>query len=251
MSRFLWLVPTLVALGLLASLAPPVTYASASTGEPSSNVLVAWPGWGVQQDLGSLGGTVGTFQIDVSAGPGADHVTLWASLVDAATLEVVRETFIEATPGYVPVSRTLEFPAYVVPSGQRLLLQLLVADHERYHAIFRLGHPQPDYANLMLNGVPNSGSGPLVFAHLETVSGLRAAIHGVPPERLRLVLALVFAGLAGFAHPVAAHELRRLGSHSLRLPCIRVRADRRRLASDVSAGQDSSASIWSRLLGVP
>lgn len=238
-------------MGLLASLAPPVTYASASSGEPSSDVLAVWPGWGVQQDLGALRGTVGTFRIDVSAEPGADHVTLWASLVDASTLEVVRETFIDATPSYVPVSRTLEFPAYVVPAGQRLLLQLLVAHHERYHAIFRLAHPQPDYANLMLNGVPDSGSGPLVFSHLETVSGLRAAIQGVPSERLRLVVAVVFAVLAGLTHPVAAAGLRRLGSRVLRLACLRAPLYRRGLAPDAAAGPDAAMTLWSRLLGAP
>lgn len=250
MSRFLWLIPMLLTLGLLASLAPPVTVASASSGEPSSNVLVAWPGWGVQQDLGSLSGTVGTFQIDVSAEPEADHVTLRASLVDAATLEVLRETVIEATPSYVPVSRTLEFPAYAVPSGQRLLLQLVVAGHERYHAIFRLAYPQLHYANLMLNGVPDSGSGPLVFSHQETVSGLRAALHGAPSERLRLAVAVLSAALAGLAHPVTAAGLRRLRSRVLRLRSSRVTLDRQR-ASALSPAPDSPVTIWGRLLATP
>lgn len=251
MSRFLWLIPMLLALGLLASLAAPVTFASASSGEPSSNVLVAWPGWGVQQDLGSLSGTVGTFQIDVSAEPEADHVTLRASLVDAATLEVLRETLIEATPSYVPVSRTLEFPAYVVPSGQRLLLQLIVAGHERYHATFRLAYPQLHYANLMLNGVPDSSSGPLVFSHQETVSGLRAALHGAPSERLRLAVAVLSAALAGLAHPVAAAGLRRLRSRVMRLRRTRATLDRRRNTSALSTSPDAPVTIWSRLIAIP
>ena len=54
MFRPLWL--ALVALGLWASLIPQVTYPSASSGELSNDALIAWPGWGVQQDLGALGG---------------------------------------------------------------------------------------------------------------------------------------------------------------------------------------------------
>ena len=67
MFRPLWL--ALVALGLWASLIPQVTYPSVSSGEPSDQILVAWPGWGVQQDLGHLSGTVGTFHVWVPLNP--------------------------------------------------------------------------------------------------------------------------------------------------------------------------------------
>ena len=88
---------------------------SASSGEPAGDVLFAWPGWGVQQDLGPLGGTVGTFEISLSAEPGGDELTVFATLIDATTREVVRAWTIEATPGYTPVTRVLAFPGYSVP----------------------------------------------------------------------------------------------------------------------------------------
>ena len=241
----------LVGLGVLASLAPPVTYASASSGQSSGNVLVAWPGWGVQQDLGSLGGTVGTFQIEVSADPEADHVTLQASLVDASTWEVLRQAFIEITPSYVPVTRTLEFPAYVVPPQRRLLLQLIVANHERYHAIFRLAHPQPDFANLMLNGVPDAGAGPLAFAHVETVSGLRAAIRGQPAERFRLILAVTLGIVACLTHPRTTAGLRRLATPAWRFVKRRVAPDRRLLESEAATRSHSAPTVWDRLIAAP
>ena len=183
--RWLWLAIALAALGLWASLLPQVTYTSASSGEPAGDVLIAWPGWGVQQDLGPVSESVGRFQIWVSAEPDRDYVTVRASLVDAATREVLRQTFIEATPGYIPVPRTLTFPSYVVPEGQRLLLQLQVQLPENLSRHLSTGHPlSPEFANVMLNGVPDSGSGPLAVAHLETGSGLRAALGGhESPER--------------------------------------------------------------------
>lgn len=122
MSKSIWL--ALLALGLWASLVPQVTYPSASSGEPAREVLVAWPGWGVQQDLGSLRGTVGRFQIWVSAASGSHLVTVHASLVDASTREVLREMTFDVAPAYIPAPRTLDFPGYVAPQGQRLLLQL-------------------------------------------------------------------------------------------------------------------------------
>ena len=103
MFRSLWFPLALLALGLLASLIPQVTHISASSGEPSDQILVAWPGWGVQQDLGPITGVVGTFHIWVSAEPGGDRVTVWASLVDASTREVLRQTSINAAPDAVAV----------------------------------------------------------------------------------------------------------------------------------------------------
>ena len=159
LARSLWLAFALAALGLWASLLPQVTFTSASSGDPEGDVLVAWPGWGVQQDLGHLNGTVGRFQIWLSSAPAGHDVTVWASLVDASTREVLRQTFIEATPSYIPVARTLTFPSYVVPEGQRLLLQLQVQLPERYTVIYRLAVPEPGFAKVMLNGVPDSGAG--------------------------------------------------------------------------------------------
>ena len=250
-ARSLWLAIALAALGLWASLVPQVTYTSDSSGEPEGDVLIAWPGWGVQQDLGALGGTVGRFQIWVSAEPDWDDVTVRASLVEASTREVLRQTFIEATPSYLPVPRTLTFPSYVVPEGQRLLLQLQVQLPERFHVIYRLADPQSGVANVMLNGAPDSGTGPLAFAHLETGSGLRAAVVGEPAARLRLVLAVVLSALAALAHPRVAAGLRRVGTAAqLRAqgPARRIR----RLAeprAEVGAGQ--SPTRLGRLLAVP
>ena len=211
LARWLWLAIALAALGLWASLLPQVTYTSASSGEPAGDVLIAWPGWGVQQDLGPVSESVGRFQIWVSAEPDRDYVTVRASLVDAATREVLRQTFIEATPGYIPVPRTLTFPSYVVPEGQRLLLQLQVQLPETSHVTYRLASPQPELANARLNGVPDSGSGPLALAHLETGSGLRAAVGGEPAERSRLVLSVALSVLASLLHPRVTAGLRRMG----------------------------------------
>ena len=79
-----------------------------------------------------MSGTLGRFRIWVSSETERDDVTVWASLVDASTREVLRQTFIEATAGYIPVPRTLIFTSYVVPEGQRLLLQLQVRLSERF-----------------------------------------------------------------------------------------------------------------------
>ena len=251
MIRLAWRSLLVVALGLVASLVPQVTYTSASSGEVAGDVLIAWPGWGVQQDLGPLSGTLGGFRIWVAAEPDRDDVTVRASLVDAATREVLRQTFIDATPSYLPVPRTLTFPSYVVPEGQRLLLQLQVQLPERFHVIYRLAPPQPELGNVMLNGAPDSGAGPLAFAHLETGSGLRAAVVGEPAARLRLVLAVVLSALAALAHPRVAAGLRRVGmAAQLRAqgPARRMR----RLAgprAEVGAGQ--SPTRLGRLLAVP
>ena len=231
MSRCLWLPPMLLALGLLASLVPQVTFASASSGELAGDVLLTWPGWGVQQDLGPLDGTVGTFEISLSAEPGGDELTVFATLVDATTREVVRAWTIEATPGYTPVTRSLTFPAYAVPEHQRLLLQLRVADFEHNYAIFGLASPQPEFANVMLNGVADADGGPLAFSHLETGSGLRAAVAGAPAERFRLVLAICTGLLALLMSPRVVGAL----TNACRSARVRVRR----------------LPLWTRRLAVP
>ena len=208
MIRLGWL--ALVALGLWASLAPQVTYPSASSGEPSGQVMVAWPGWAIQQDLGTLSGTIGPFQIWVSAEPDRGIATVWASLVDASTNAVLRQATIEVTPAYVPVARTLTFPGYVAAEGQRLQLQLQVAMFEERYVIYGLAHPELGKMNVALNGVPDAGRGPLAFAHVQTGSGLRAAIVGESSGRIRLALAVAFSALAILAHPRALAQLRRL-----------------------------------------
>lgn len=211
MPRLLWLAPALVALGLLASLIPQITYPSASSGEPRGDVLIAWPGWAIQQDLGPLDGTVGPFHVWVSAELDRGVATVWASLVDASTTEVLRQTTIEATPAYVPVERTLSFPSYVVRDGQRIRLQLQVATFEERHVIFGLSKPHLAYANVAVNGVPNSGVGPLAFEHLQTGSGMRAGIAGDPYARIQLILAVALSVLAVAVHPMVAGLLRDMG----------------------------------------
>lgn len=209
MLRFAWKTLALSTLALWASLIPQVTYPTATTGEPSHEVLTAWPGWGVQQDLGRLGGTVGQFDIWMSSEPNADpNLTVIASLLDAQSRDVVRQMTSHVTSSAIPVRRTLTFPSYVVPDGQSLLLQLQVPDDHEYPVIYRLAPQQADYRNVMLNGVADAGAGPLAFAHQVTSSGVRAALHGEPDAQIRLVFALLLSGLAMLAHPRAAIGLR-------------------------------------------
>ena len=219
MGRSLWLPFAVAALWFWASLVPQVTYPTTSSGEPAGDVLIAWPGWAVQQDLGSLRGTIGRFEIWVSSDLDGGALTLQASLVDASTKEVLRQTNIGATPSYTPVARTLTFPSYDVPEGQRLLLQLEVAAFEQRHVVYGLAHAQSEYSNLALNGVPDAGSGPLAFAHQITSSGLRAALHGQSDARIKLVLALALTGLSALAHPHVGTRggLRRAGAAGKRL----------------------------------
>ena len=251
LARSLWLALALVALGLWASLVPQVTYTSASSGEPGGDVLVAWPGWGVQQDLGHLNGTVGRFQIWLSSAPAGHDVTVQASLVDASTREVLRQTFIEATPSYIPVARTLTFPSYDVPEGQRLLLQLLVQLPERYTVIYRLAAPGPGFAKVMLNGVPDSGAGPLAFAHLETGSGLRAAWLGDPSGRLRFALAVMFSVLSILAHPRVMPGLRRMGTAGWRLARLPATSRRRLVRPHAEREVGESPTLFGRVLATP
>ena len=245
LARSTWLALALAALGLWASLVPQVTYPSASSGDPAGDVLIAWPGWGVQQDLGPVSGTLGRFQIWVSAEPDWDDVTVWASLVDASSKEVLRQTFIEAAPGYIPVPRTLTFPSYDVPEGQRLLLQLQVQLPEQFHVIYRLAGPRAGVANVMVNGVPDSGSGPLAFAHLATGSGLRAAVVGEPAERGRLVLSVVLSVLAVLSHPRVAAGLRRIGMKAW----LGAQRPVRRLAGHGALGAETHAGGRPTLVG--
>ena len=226
MTRSVWTVLALLALGLWASLLPPVTYPSASSGDPAGEVLIAWPEWAVQQDLGKLSGSVGRFHIWASAEPGQGIATVQASLVDAETRHVLRQTSIDVTPAYTPAPRTLSFPRYVVPDGQRLLLQLEVSPSETRYVVYGLSSPQSGFANLSLNGVPDAGDGPLAFAHVETGSGLRAAILGDPSGRVRIALAAALSALAIMALPpvvvwasrarTATWRLVRRSSHSWR-----------------------------------
>ena len=232
MLRSTWVVLAFVSLGLWASLVPQITYPEASSGEPSSDVLTVWPGWGVQQDLGQLGGVVGDFVIWMASEADADpRLTVIESLLDAETRGVLRHTTSYVTPAHVPVARTLRFPSYVVPEGQRLTLQLQVADHEKYAVKYRLARQQAAYENVRLNGVANAGNGPLAFVHQATSSGLRAALHSVPHARMRMILALVVSGLAVLAHPRVAGIMWR--------------------ASEAAKRLTQKAPVWGRLPGGP
>ncbi len=249
MLKPLWL--ALAALGLWASLIPQVTYPSASSGEPTDQILVAWPGWGVQQDLGTLSGAVGAFHVWVSAEPGGDRVTVWASLVDASTREVLRQSSINAAPDSVTVLRTLNFPSYIVPTGQRLLLQLQVADFEYNYVIYKLSGRKSGLENVAVNGVPDVGDGPLAFAHMISGSGLRTAILGDPAARFRIALAGTLTLLAFFAHPRIASRLGRAETLVRR----QIRRSTVRVVGIVGSGDrltvDESASKLNRVLDTP
>ena len=191
----MWLALALAALGLWASLVPQITYPSASSGKPSGQGLVAWPNWFVQQDLGHLSGAVGRFRVWVSAKADGDRVTVQASLADATTGEVVRRTSFDTLP-LTTRPQTVVFPGYVVPEGQRLLLQLQVAEYEDNYVVYQLAAPQSGYRNVKVNGLPDYADGPLALVHIEVGSGLRAAIVGDPSGRSRLVLAAICSVLA-------------------------------------------------------
>ncbi len=277
MRRSLWLAFGAGAIWLWASLVPQVTYATASSGEPAGDVLVVWPGWAVQQDLGPLSGTIGRFQIWVSSAPDAGEITLQASLVDASTNEVLRQTTINATPSYIPVARSLAFPTYDVDDGQlvvrtrshdsqtpafptydghegqRLLLQLQVADFERRQVVFGLAPAQSDYANLALNGVPDAASGPLAFSNALTGSGLRAALDGEPDARNRLILALALTGLLAIGHPRVGgwDRLRRSAARSRRASRQATTLVRRLTRPKRQRNASGAARVLNRALAVP
>lgn len=230
MRRYAWVALALLSIWFWASLVPQVTYPSATSGEPSNDVLTAWPGWGVQQDLGQLRGVVGHFEIWMASPRDADiRLTVIASLLDAQDRAVLRQTTSHVTPSDIPVKRTLEFPSYVVPEGQRLVLQLQLAEHEKYPVSYRLAPRQAAYGNAMLNGVADAGSGPLAFAHQVRSSGLRAALNGEPDARIRLILALLLSGLAVLTDPRVAGGVRRADPVTRRLT-RRVTTRWRRLA---------------------
>ncbi len=252
MLRSAWVAFALVSLGLWASLLPQITYSAASSGEPDGDVLVAWPGWSVQQDLGSLRETVGTFQIWASTVPSAFRdATVNASLIDASTRAIVRQAVVRVSRSHIPARHTLSFPSYVVPSGQRLMLQLGVANCERCHVIYRLSSPASGHQFVMLNGVPGAGSGPLAFAHISTGSGLRAGIGGEPNSRSRLVLAVLSGTLAIFAHPLVGVRLRQVSIAAWRVT-QRLRLDLRRLVEpDAGRSGGDPPSAFLRLLRLP
>ena len=160
---------------------------------------------------------MGSFQFWASAEADGPEVGVHASLVDATTLEVLRQKSVIITPAYIPVVRTLTFPGYVVPQGQRLLLQLQVADFEDHYVAYQLAVPQSELASLKVNGVPDAAKGPLAFVHTETGTGLRAAIQGEESGRVRIALAIVFSGLSVVAHPWSVARLRRAGISARRL----------------------------------
>ena len=224
MTRSPWLTFALAALGLWASLVPQVSYPSASSGQSSNDALIAWPGWAIQQDLGFIHGTVGTFRYWASAEADGPEVSVHASLVDATSLEVLRQKSVVITPAYIPVERTLTLPSYVVPPGQRLLLQFQVADSEEHYVVFQLAVLKPELDSLRVNGVPNAADGPLAFVHIETGSGFRAALQGEQASRARLALAVAMSALAVLVSPwslarlrqakVTAHRL--IGGHRAR-----------------------------------
>ena len=157
-------------------------------------------------------GTVGTFHVWVSAEPGGDRVTVWASLVDASTRDVLRQTSINAAPDVATVRLNIDFPSYSVPDGQRLLLQLQVADFEKNYVIYKLSSGNPSLMNVAVNGVPNVADRPLAFTHTISGSGLRTAMLGDSSARIRLVLAGAITVLAILAHPRIGPWLRPAGS---------------------------------------
>lgn len=250
--RTLWVAFALATLGLGASLLPQGNFASASSGEPEGAVVIAWPAWSVQQQLGSLGGSVGAFRIWVSAGPDATRdVTVRASLLDASTGEAVRRSLLRVSRGYIPTQHTLTFPRYLVPGGQRLLLQLNVGECEKCHVVFRLANPEVEHSAVWLNGEPIAGSGPLAFQHISDGSRFRAAIAGEPDSRLRLVLAAVSAVIALLLHPRVLLRLRPVGTRARRALQSPVMRAKRIVAPAPGASDQARSSGFGRLLAVP
>ena len=138
-----------------------------------------------------------------------------------------------------------------MPEGQRLQLQLQVAESEDSYVAFRLAVPQAGIANVAVNGVPDFGHGPLAFAHLQTGSGLRAALLGESAGLIRLVLAIVFSGLAVLVHPRTKAGLRRAGATTRRLarrPTARVC---RLVTFIVEEDAGEPTTRVSRILGAP
>ena len=191
-------------------------------------------------------------QIWVSADPTAfKDVTLNASLIDALTREVMRQTLVTVSRRYIPAAHTVIFPSYVAPSEQRLMLQLGVPESQSRHVVYRLANPELGRSSVMLNGVPDSGSGPLAFAHMRTGSGLRAAIDGDVSSRVRLVLALVPGALAVLAHSQVAPRLRRMASGAWRrVGPVLVRVGRA-VKTDTGRATHDPPSRFHRLVEAP
>ena len=242
----------LAALGLGASLLPQISFASASGGQPEGDVVIAWPSWSVQQDLGSLDGSVGTFRIWVSADPDATRdVTVRASLLDASTREAVRRSLLRVSRGYIPTQHTLTFPRYHVPAGQRLVLQLSVGGCEECHLVLRLANPDIERSGVWLNGEPIAGNGALAFEHVNTGSGFRAAIAGEPGSRLRLVLAAGSAMLALLANPGVLSRLRPIGINARRAIQRPLTYAKQRLGPGAEMSDRVTLTGFGRLLAVP
>ena len=163
----------------------------------------------------------------------------------------LRQTSINAAPDSVTVLRTLNFPSYIVPIGQRLILQLQVADFEHNYVIYKLAARKSGLENVAVNGVPDVGDGPLAFAHMINGSGLRTAILGDPSARFRVALAGTLTLLAFFAHPQIASRLGRAETLVRR----QIRRSTVRVVGIVGSGDrltvDESASKLNLLLDTP
>ena len=146
---------------------------------------------------------------------------------------------------------TLNFPSYIVPTGQRLILQLQVADFEHNYVIYKLAAQKPGLENVAVNGVPDVGDGPLAFAHMINGSGLRTAVLGDPSARFRVVLAGTLTLLAFFAHPRIASRLGRAETLVRR----QIRRSTVRVVGIVGSGDrltvDESASKLNLVLDTP
>ena len=104
----------------------------------------------------------------------------------------------------------LTFPGYEVKDGQELILVIQVPRSEDNYVVYQLADPSNRYSNLAVNSVPDVGDGPLAFAHLEAGSGLRAAIHGDQPGRVRFALAAISSVLVAVLHPLVLSVLCKL-----------------------------------------
>jgi len=168
--------------------------------------------------------------------------------LDAENGDVLRQATIDVESAHIPVSRSLDFPPYVIPDGQRLRLQLRVAEREKFPVSYRLAYAQQGYRNVELNGVADAGAGPLAVTHQTTSSGFRAAILGEQSERVRLALAVIASVLVLLIHPWIVCRLQKI-SWSLtnrQTAWVRHRAELR----DEQAAENA-ASRFGRLLAVP
>ena len=207
----------LVAIGLAASLIPRATFTVASSGEPVNELLQAWPGWGVQQDLGPLSGPVGRVQIWVSAEPGGADVRVLAALVAGPASVPVRQTALEVPPGLLPIPRTLAFATYFPDSSEDLRLQLQVSSTESNYVEFGVSPPHPYLNTPSLNGDPDAASGPIAYELLRNGSGLRAAAAGEGSARVRLVIAVAIGALALAANPRVSIRAQRITGRAIEL----------------------------------